>query len=45
MISDLVEQETGYARARDRSLNRMREGADPGTGGDIGWSRDSIQGR
>jgi hypothetical protein len=45
MLSDLVEQETGYARARERSLNRLREGADLGTGGHISWSRDSIHER
>jgi hypothetical protein len=45
MLSDLVEQETGYARARERSLNRMRESADLGTGGHIGWSRDSLHER
>lgn len=45
MLSDLVEQETGYAHARERSLNRMREGVDLGTGGRITWSRDSIHER
>jgi len=45
MLSDLVEQETGYARARERSLNRLREGTDLGTAGDINWSRDSLHER
>jgi hypothetical protein len=45
MLKDLVEQETGYARARDRSLARLREGMDLGTGGHIGWSRDSVHER
>ena len=46
MLRELVEQETGYARARDRSLARMREGTtDLGTGGHIGWSRDSVHER
>jgi hypothetical protein len=45
MLSDLVEQETGYVRARERSLGRLREGADLGTGGHIGWSRDSVHER
>ena len=45
MLSDLVEQETGYARARERSLARLRDGGDLGTGGRIGWSRDSIHER
>lgn len=45
MLSDLVEQESGYARARERSIERMRAGADLGTGGHISWSRDSIHER
>lgn len=44
MLSDLVEQESGYARARERSLERLR-GMDLGTGGHIGWSRDSVHER
>ncbi len=27
MLSDLIEQETGYASARERSLSRLRESA------------------
>jgi hypothetical protein len=45
MLSDLVEQETGYARARERSLNRLREGSDLGTEGHLSWSRDSVHER
>jgi hypothetical protein len=45
MLADLVEQETGYARARERSLDRLRQGADLGTDGHIGWSRDDIHER
>ena len=45
MLRELVEQETGYARARDRSLARLREGMDLGTGGHINWSRDSVHER
>ena len=45
MLRELVEQETGYARARDRSLARLREGMDLGTGGHISWSRDSVHER
>jgi hypothetical protein len=45
MLRELVEQETGYARARDRSLARLREGMDLGTGGHITWSRDSVHER
>jgi ArsR family transcriptional regulator, arsenate/arsenite/antimonite-responsive transcriptional repressor / arsenate reductase (thioredoxin) len=42
---DPVEQETEYARDRDRSLARLRKGMDLGTGGDAGWSRDSLHER
>ena len=45
MLRELVDQETGYARARDRSLARLREGMDLGTGGHIDWSRDSAHER
>jgi hypothetical protein len=45
MLSELVESETGYARARERSLDRLREGTDLGTGGRADWSRDSIHER
>lgn len=44
MLSDLIEQETGYARARERSLEGLR-GIDFGTGGHLGWSRDSVHER
>jgi hypothetical protein len=45
MLRDLVEQESGYARARDRSLARLHQGMDLGTDGHISWSRDSIHER
>jgi hypothetical protein len=45
MLRELVEQESGYARARDRSLARLREGMDLGTDGHVGWSRDSVHER
>jgi hypothetical protein len=45
MLSDLVERETGYARARERSLSRLDEDTDLGTGGHIGWDRDSVHER
>lgn len=45
MLRELVERETGYAHARDRSLARLREGMDLGTGGHIDWSRDSVHER
>ena len=45
MLRELVEKETGYAPARDRSLAQLREGMDLGTGGHISWSRDSVHER
>ena len=45
MLSDLAEQETGYVRARERSLNRLREGVDLGTEGNTGWSLDGVHER
>ena len=45
MLSELVEQETGYADARERSLARLRDGMDLGTNGHIDWSRDSLHDR
>lgn len=45
MLKELIEQETGYARARARSLARLSEGMDLGTGGHIGWTRDDVHER
>ena len=45
MLRQLVEQETGYADARDRSIARLREGMDLGTGGQVAWSRESVHER
>jgi hypothetical protein len=45
MLSDLVEQESGYSRARERSLERLSTSEDLGTGGHIDWSRDSVHER
>jgi hypothetical protein len=45
MLRQLVEQETGYADARDRSIARLRERMDLGTGRQIGWSRESVHER
>jgi hypothetical protein len=45
MLKELVDQETGYARARERSLARLREGMDLGTGGHVGWDRGSVHER
>ena len=45
MLKELVEQETGYADARERSIARLREGMDLGTGGQVDWSRESVHER
>jgi hypothetical protein len=45
MLKELIEQESGYASARERSLARLRSGMDLGTGGHTGWSRDSVHER
>jgi hypothetical protein len=45
MLTELVERETGYAPARDRSVARLREGMNLGTGGQASWSRDSVHDR
>jgi len=45
MLRELVEKETGYAAARERSLARLHERLDLGTGGQVDWSRDSVHER
>jgi len=45
MLRELVERETGYAAARERSLTRLHEGLDLGTSGQADWSRDSVHER
>jgi hypothetical protein len=45
MLRELVEQESGYAQARQRSLIRLRDATDLGTGGQVGWTRDSLHER
>jgi len=45
MLRELVERETGYARARDRSLARLREPTALGASGRVDWSRDSVHER
>ena len=44
-LSELVERESGYATARERSLAAMGRGGDLGTGGKIGWTRDDLHER
>lgn len=45
LLRDLVERETGYARAKERSLALLAEGRDLGTGGRLRWSRDELHER
>ncbi len=45
LLEEMVELETGYAMARERSLRLLREGRDLGTGGGVSWSRDELHER
>ena len=45
ILTELVQRETGYAAARERSLARMKRGFHLGTGGNITWSRDELHER
>lgn len=44
-LEELVDEDRGYEEARRRSLGRLREGYDLGTGGRMGWSRDELHER
>lgn len=44
-LSELVERESGYAAARERSLASLDSGSDLGTGGYISWDRDELHER
>lgn len=44
-LSELVERESGYAGARERSLATLERGRDLGTGGKVGWARDELHER
>ena len=44
-LSELVERESGYAAARERSLAAFGRGRDLGTGGEVGWDRDELHDR
>ena len=44
-LSELVERESGYAAARERSLAALGGGRDLGTGGEIRWGRDELHER
>lgn len=44
-LQELIEQDTGYERAKKRSLALLKRGQDLGTGGRIPWSRDELHER
>ena len=45
MLRELVDEERGYRAARERSLRRLGEGCDLGTGGKVHWTRDELHER
>lgn len=45
MLRELVDEERGYRAARERSLRRLGEGWDLGTGGKVHWTRDELHER
>lgn len=44
-LREMVERDTGYAAARERSLAMLTDPPDLGTGGRIGWTRDDLHER
>jgi hypothetical protein len=44
-LSELADQEEGYAEARDGMLTDLAQGYHLGTEGTIAWSRDSLHER
>lgn len=44
-LSELVERESGYAAAKERSLATLGRRRDLGTGGEIRWGRDELHER
>lgn len=44
-LDELLDRETGYERARRRSLATLERGYDLGTGGKITWTRDELHER
>lgn len=45
MLKEIVERETGFERARQRSLARLEKGFHLGTGGQTSWTRDELHER
>ena len=44
-LTEAVAQEDRYANARSRHLEALRQGADLGTRGRIGWTREDLHER
>jgi predicted transcriptional regulator len=44
-LSEVADQEEGYAEARDAMIGDMARGYDLGTHGQITWTRDSLHER
>lgn len=44
-LDELLDRESGYERARRRSLATLERGYDLGTGGKITWTRDELHER
>lgn len=44
-LRDLVDQDSGYAHARDRSLDLLKSAPELGTEGHIAWSREELHER
>ena len=44
-LSEIVERESGYAAAKERSLAALGAERDLGTGGEISWGRDELHER
>jgi predicted transcriptional regulator len=44
-LKEIVDEEHGYEEARERSLDRLREGFDLGTAGRTSWTRDESHER
>lgn len=44
-LKEIVERESGYEEARQRSIERLEKGFHLGTGGKIRWTRDELHDR
>jgi hypothetical protein len=44
-LREIIENDSGYTLAKERSLMRLGDPGNLGTGGRIGWSRDELHER